>query len=108
MVDGGALQRQRVGDVVDAGLGKAVCAEKLRGLFEKTFADEFLAGIVGRPARAAIGLARRLIGEERLASFAGLWERIGRNKAETLALNLDRKALVLETIGALAAAAEVR
>ena len=53
-------------------------------------------------------LARRLIGEERLASFAGLWERIGRSKAETLALNLDRKALVLETIGALAAAAEVR
>jgi DNA polymerase-3 subunit delta' len=53
-------------------------------------------------------LAQRLIGEERLASFAGLWERIGRNKAETLALNLDRKALVLETIGALAAAAEVR
>jgi DNA polymerase III subunit delta' len=52
--------------------------------------------------------ALRLIGEERLASFAGLWERIGRNKAETLALNLDRKSLVLETIGALAAAAEVR
>jgi DNA polymerase-3 subunit delta' len=53
-------------------------------------------------------LSRRLIGEERLASFAGLWERIGRLKAETLALNLDRKALVLETIGALAAAAEDR
>ena len=28
-------------------------------------------------------LAARLIGEERLASFAALWERIGRNKAET-------------------------
>ncbi len=53
-------------------------------------------------------MAARLIGEERLASFAGLWERIGRNKAETLALNLDRKALVLETVGALAAAAQVR
>jgi len=53
-------------------------------------------------------LAARLIGEERLASFAGLWERIGRNKAETLALNLDRKALVLETVGALAAAAKDR
>ncbi len=52
--------------------------------------------------------AARLIGEERLASFAGLWERIGRNKAETLALNLDRKALVLETVGALAAAAQDR
>jgi DNA polymerase-3 subunit delta' len=60
------------------------------------------AGEGGEDERA---LAQRLIGEERLASFAGLWERIGRNKAETLALNLDRKALVLETVGALAAAA---
>jgi len=34
-------------------------------------------------------LAAKLIGEERLASFAALWERIGRSKAETLALNLS-------------------
>ena len=47
----------------------------------------------------------RLSGEERLASFAALWERIARDKAETLALNLDRKALILDLIGALAAAA---
>jgi DNA polymerase-3 subunit delta' len=53
-------------------------------------------------------LAARLIGEERLASFAALWERIGRSKAETLALNLDRKALILETVGGLAAAARDR
>jgi DNA polymerase III subunit delta' len=62
----------------------------------------------GEGGRDEQELARRLIGEERLASFAGLWERIGRNKAETLALNLDRKALVLETVGALAAAAQDR
>jgi DNA polymerase-3 subunit delta' len=62
----------------------------------------------GEGAAADRALAARLIGEERLASFAGLWERIGRNKAETLALNLDRKALVLETVGALAAAAQGR
>ena len=36
-------------------------------------------------------LAARLIGEGRLASFAALWERIGREKTDTLALNLDRK-----------------
>jgi len=53
-------------------------------------------------------LAARLIGEERLASFAALWERIGREKAETVALNLDRKALILETVGGLIAAAQDR
>jgi DNA polymerase-3 subunit delta' len=53
-------------------------------------------------------LAARLIGEERLASFAALWERIGRSKAETLSLNLDRKALILETVEGLAAAAQDR
>jgi DNA polymerase-3 subunit delta' len=53
-------------------------------------------------------LAARLIGEERLASFAALWERIGRDKAEALALNLDRKELILESIGGLAAAAQDR
>lgn len=50
-------------------------------------------------------LAARLIGEARLASFAALWERVGREKAETLALNLDRKSLILETVAGLAAAA---
>ena len=53
-------------------------------------------------------LAARLIGEGRLASFAALWERIGREKADTLALNLDRKSLILETVAGLAAAAQDR
>jgi len=52
--------------------------------------------------------AARLIGEARLASFAALWERIGREKADTLELNLDRKALMLETFAGLAAAAQDR
>lgn len=51
-------------------------------------------------------LAARLVGEARLASFAALWERVGREKAETLALNLDRKSLILETVAGLAAAAD--
>jgi DNA polymerase III subunit delta' len=53
-------------------------------------------------------LAARLMGEGRLASFAALWERIGREKVETLGLNLDRKSLILETVGGLAAAAQDR
>jgi DNA polymerase-3 subunit delta' len=53
-------------------------------------------------------LAARLVGEARLASFAALWERVGREKAETLALNLDRKSLILETVAGLAAAAQDR
>jgi DNA polymerase III subunit delta' len=72
---------------------------------------------LGRLARAQAGgegerqdseAAARIIGEGRLASFAALWERIGREKADTLALNLDRKAFVLETFAGLAAAAQDR
>ena len=78
---------------------------------------ELLLSFLGRLIRAqATGegaqderdLAGRLIGEERLASFAALWERIGREKAETVGLNLDRKALILETVGGLVAAAQDR
>jgi DNA polymerase-3 subunit delta' len=59
----------------------------------------------GEGARSDTELAARIIGEDRLASFAALWERIGRDKAETTALNLDRKALILDLVGALATAA---
>lgn len=62
----------------------------------------------GAGAEEERALADRLIGAERLASFAALWERIGRDKAETVGLNLDRKALILETVGALVAAAQER
>ncbi len=42
-------------------------------------------------------LAPRLAPEARLASWAELWETVVREKAETMALNLDRKSLILET-----------
>ena len=45
-----------------------------------------------------VELAKRLIPEGRLASWAELWETVVREKAEALALNLDRKTLVLETL----------
>jgi DNA polymerase-3 subunit delta' len=50
----------------------------------------------------------RIIGDTRLASFAALWERVAREKADTLALNLDRKSLIMETVAGLAAAAQDR
>jgi DNA polymerase-3 subunit delta' len=53
-------------------------------------------------------LAARLIGDARLASFAALWERIAREKADTLELNLDRKSIIVETVARLAAVAQDR
>lgn len=52
-----------------------------------------------------LALAGRLIGEGSLASWAELWERSAREKAEALTLNLDRKALILAVFAGLAAAA---
>ena len=78
---------------------------------------ELLLDYVGRLVRAQASgegsredkeTAARLIGEGRLASFAELWERIGRETTDALALNLDRKALILETFAGLAAAAQDR
>ncbi len=78
---------------------------------------ELLLDFVGRLIRAQASgegeaqdreTAARLIGDERLASFAALWERIGRETTDALALNLDRKALILETFAGLAAAAQDR
>ena len=42
--------------------------------------------------------AHRLIGPARLATFAALWETLTRDKAEALALNLDRKSLILAAL----------
>jgi DNA polymerase-3 subunit delta' len=56
----------------------------------------------GEPADVA--LAARLIGPARLATWAGLWERVAADKAETAALNLDRKALILDVFSRLEAA----
>ncbi len=75
----------------------------------ETFFD-LLLDMSARLARAAatgegepgeVALARRLIPEGRLASWAELWETVVREKAEALALNLDRKTLVLETLSRL-------
>jgi DNA polymerase-3 subunit delta' len=62
----------------------------------------------GQGAPADVALAARIIGSGRLASFAALWERVGRELGEALALNLDRKSLILQTVASLAAAAQDR
>mgnify|MGYP001426027258 CR=1 FL=1 len=46
-------------------------------------------------------LAHRLIGPARLATWAGLWERVAADKADAAALNLDRKALILDVFSRL-------
>lgn len=52
-----------------------------------------------------LALAHRLIGPARLATWAGLWERVAADKADTAALNLDRKALILDVLSRLETAA---
>lgn len=76
--------------------------------FEQLF--ELLTDCVARLVRVrAVGsgsaedqrLAERLIPEHGLATWAELWETLLAKKAETVALNLDRKTLILETFARL-------
>ena len=71
--------------------------------FELTLAllEEMIARLIRQQAlgEGAIGgeaeLASNLIGSHGLAPWAELWETLRRTKAETLALNLDRKSFIL-------------
>lgn len=74
--------------------------------FEMMF--DLLLKLIARLVRASAGLpspdeetrlARRLVPEARLATWAELWETIAREKSEAQALNLDRKSLILQTFG---------
>ncbi len=75
---------------------------------------EFLLDLVSRLVRAqATGegtaadrdLARQLMHGNRLPAFAAAWSEIVAAKSEAMALNLDRKALIMSTVARLAAAA---
>ncbi len=101
-VDWGALHT--LGDELS---GQA--AEQRYELFFDLLMDG-LARLINAEARGVgtpdeIALAGRLIGPARLATWAGLWERVAADKAETAALNLDRKALILDVFSRLEAAA---
>ncbi len=52
-----------------------------------------------------LAMAARLIGPGRVAAFAQLWETLARDKSEADALNLDRKALILDALAKIEAAA---
>jgi DNA polymerase-3 subunit delta' len=61
-------------------------------------------GATGEGAGDAGPLAARLAPLQRLATLAEVWETVAREKAETVALNLDRKTLILRTVSRLEAA----
>ncbi len=61
------------------------------------------AGATGEGADEDLRLARLMAGPERLATLAEVWETVAREKAETVALNLDRKTLILRTVSRLEA-----
>ncbi|MEQ1651995.1 MAG: DNA polymerase III subunit delta' [Hyphomicrobium sp.] len=73
-------------------------------LFLGTLQRVVKAGATGRGADADLAKARRFAGPARLATFAALWETLARDKSEALALNLDRKALILASLAKLEAA----
>lgn len=90
-------------------LAPAAAEQKFALFYELLFAT------IERLVRAAatgdgrdedVARAGRLIGPARLATFAALWETLARDKADAVALNLDRKALVLTALSKLGAAAE--
>lgn len=65
------------------------------------------AAAAGREGGDEAALAAKIIGAARLAAWAELWETIAREKAIALALNLDRRMLVLDTFSRIEAAARV-
>jgi DNA polymerase-3 subunit delta' len=52
----------------------------------------------GHGSDGDLALAGRLIGDGQLATWAALWETVTRERAEVSALNLDRKAFILDTV----------
>ena len=70
-------------------------------LFLGTLQRLVKAEVTGEGSEADLARAHRLIGPSRLATFAGLWETLARDKADALALNLDRKPLILAALNRL-------
>lgn len=62
--------------------------------------------VTGIGAPETSRLAARIIGGDGVATWAELWETVHLRKAEAAALNLDRKALILETFAQMQTAAE--
>jgi DNA polymerase-3 subunit delta' len=73
-------------------------------LYQSSLARLIAIQATGEGPQRDVALAGRLIGPERLATFAELWETTARDKADATALNLDRKSLILGTFARLEAA----
>ncbi len=96
--------------------GVHAMADELSGLaneqrFELFY--ELLQDLLARVVRAAataegaaedVRHAARMVAPGRLTAWTDLWEAIGADKAQAMALNLDRKALILDTFARLEAA----
>ena len=82
-------------------------AEQRYELFFELLMDQLAALIRARATGTGDAddqaLANRLI--EEVATWAGLWERVAADKADAAALNLDRKALILDAFSRLKAVA---
>jgi DNA polymerase III subunit delta' len=120
--EGGGIALQAKIDKIFAGLptGDAKAAHLLSDELSPAAAEqkfalfyELLLGTLQRLVKAEatgagatneIALAKRVIGPSRLATFASLWETLARDRAEAVALNLDRKALLLSALAKLEAA----
>jgi DNA polymerase III subunit delta' len=74
-------------------------------LFLAVLARLVRARTLGRGVPAEQALAARLIPEAKLAEWAGLWDAVLAEKGATETLNLDRKALILNTFTRLEAVA---
>lgn len=88
-------------------LAGAAAEQKFEQFYE--FLMDLLARLVraqatGQGSPADLALARQVIGDRNLPAFAAAWTEIGAAKAEAMALNLDRKNLIMDTIARLAGA----
>jgi DNA polymerase III subunit delta' len=87
----------------------APAAEQRFNTFFELLLDSIAAVTKARATGAGgedeVTFAVRLIPDGRLASWSELWETVVREKAEALALNLDRKMLILETLSRIGSAA---
>ena len=85
-------------------LAPAAASQQYELFFElltSTLSRMIRAAATGQGDTADVTLARHLIGDAKLASFADLWETLRREKGEADALNLDRKTLILDTFARL-------